>query len=179
MSRKVDTTLPTLAKMKIMLLGDSGVGKTALLNKYLNPSFVPSKGKPTIGIDYASKRLDVQNVPTYIHFWDLSGDEIYIEIRNEFYSEANGILLCYDISNKETFDHLNNWIEEGKKYNADWSNAILVGCKSDMSSQVSAEQAKSFASKMGIPSFQTSAKSGTNVEDCFKQMMEIIKKKMG
>ena len=179
MSRKVDTALPTLAKMKIMLLGDSGVGKTSLLNKYMDPSTVLSKGKPTIGIDYASKRLDVENVPTYVHFWDLSGDDIYIEVRNEFYPEANGIMLCYDVSNRESFDHINTWIEEGKKYNADWSSMVLVGCKSDANSVVTADQAKSLANKLGVSSFQTSAKNGSNVEDAFLSIMKTIQKKLG
>ncbi|KAK8871023.1 hypothetical protein M9Y10_008936 [Tritrichomonas musculus] len=179
MSRKVDTTLPTLAKMKVMLLGDTGVGKTSLLNKYMDSSAVLSKGKPTIGIDYASKRLDVENVPTYVHFWDLSGDEIYIEVRNEFYPEANGIILCYDVSNHDSFDHLNNWIEEGKKYNADWSSMILVGCKSDLNSAVTPDQAKSFAHKLGVNSFQTSAKNGSNIEEAFNDILKTIQKKSG
>ena len=142
MSRKVDTTLPSLAKMKIMILGDTNVGKTALLHKYMNPSSKLEKGKPTIGIDYASQRLDVENTPTYVHFWDLSGDDIYIEVRNEFYTEANGIMLCYDVSNKATFDHLKNWIDEGNKCKADWTSMVVVGCKSDLNSTVSQDEVK-------------------------------------
>lgn len=165
MSRKVDTTLPSLAKMKIILVGDSGVGKTCLLAKYLTPGArFPSAPKPTIGIDYASKRMDVQNVPTYVHFWDLSGDEIYIEVRNEFYPEANGIVLCYDCSNRESFDHLQNWIDEGSKYNADWATSIVVGCKSDAQIVVQKDQAAAFAKKFNTSAFQVSAKSGNGVE---------------
>jgi small GTP-binding protein len=115
MSRKVDTTLPTLEKMKIMLVGDSNIGKTCLLNKYVTPGMkFPSAQKPTIGVDYASKRMEVQNVPTYVHFWDLSGNELYIEVRNEFYPEANGIMLCYDCSNKDSFDLFNSGLTKAQ-----------------------------------------------------------------
>ncbi|OHS94769.1 small GTP-binding protein [Tritrichomonas foetus] len=179
MSRKVDTTLPTLTKMKIMILGDSGVGKTSLLNKYMKPSEPLGKGKPTIGIDYESQRLDVENVPTYVHFWDLSGDDIYIEVRNEFYPEANGIILCYDCSNPESFEHLQRWIDEGSKYQADWSSMVLVGCKADQSSKVSPDEAKAFGRKFGVSSFQTSAKDGSNVQEAFKEIMKVVKKKLG
>lgn len=182
MSRKVDTALPSLAKMKIMIIGDCGVGKTALLNKYNNPStkIVDSALKPTIGIDYISKRCDVENVPSYIHFWDLSGDELYVEVRNEFYGEANGFILAYDVSNKESFTHLQQWIEEGSKFNADWSTSILVGNKSDVSSSaVSADEAYSFAKKLNIPSFQVSAKAGKGVTEAITELLKMIQRKLG
>jgi small GTP-binding protein len=180
MSRKVETTLPTLAKMKIMILGDCGVGKSCLLNKFIKPSGkVPTTNPGTIGIDYASKRMDVQTVPTYVHFWDLSGDEIYLEVRNEFYPEANGIILCYDCSNKESFDHLQNWIDEGSKYNAGWANAILVGCKSDAGNSVPKEAANAFAKKLGITSYQVSAKSGQGVDGAFNELLKAVQKKLG
>lgn len=180
MSRKVDTTLPSLAKMKIMLVGDSGSGKTCLLNKYMNPNWkFSSTVKGTIGIDYASKRMEVQNVPTYVHFWDLSGDEIYIEVRNEFYAEANGFILCYDCSNKESFTHLQDWVDEGTKHNADWTASIVVGCKSDGSSAVSKEEANAFAKKIGAPAFQVSAKSGNGVDAAIQELLKLVQKKLG
>jgi small GTP-binding protein len=180
MTRKVDTALPSLAKMKIILVGDPGVGKTCLLAKYLTPGArFPSAPKPTIGIDYASKRMDVQNVPTYVHFWDLSGDEIYIEVRNEFYPEANGIVLCYDCSNKESFDHLQNWIDEGSKYNADWAASIVVGCKSDAHIVVQKDQAAAFAKKFNTSAFQVSAKSGNGVDAAFTELLKMVQKKLG
>jgi small GTP-binding protein len=166
--------------MKIMLVGDCGVGKTCLLNKYVTPSAkFPTSPKPTIGIDYASKRMEVQNVPTYVHFWDLSGDEIYIEVRNEFYPEANGIVLCYDCSNKESFDHLQQWIDEGSKYNADWSTSVIIGCKSDANVVVPKETAAQFARKFNTAAFQVSAKSGNGVDAAFTELLKMVQKKLG
>jgi small GTP-binding protein len=165
--------------MKIMLVGDCGAGKTWLLNKYVTPGVkFPSTPKPTIGIDYASKRMEIQNVPTYVHFWDLSGDEIYIEVRNEFYPEANGIVLCYDCSSKESFDHLQQWIDEGSKYNADWATSIIVGCKSDANVVVPKEAAAQFAKKLNTVAFQVSAKSGNGVDAAFTELLKMVQKKL-
>jgi GTPase SAR1 family protein len=123
--------------------------------------------------------MDVQNVPTYVHFWDLSGDDIYLEVRNEFYPEANGIVLCYDCSNKESFDHLQNWVDEGSKYNANWSTAILVGCKSDAGTAVPKEAASAFAKKLGIVAYQVSAKSGQGVDAAFTDLLKLVQQKVG
>ena len=179
MSRKVDTTLPSLAKMKIMVLGDKGCGKTCFLTKYMNQSWKFANVKPTIGIDYASKRMEVKTVPTYVHFWDLSGDEIYVEVRNEFYPEANGFILCYDCGSKESFAHLKDWVDEGTKFNADWTASIVVGCKSDASLAVSNEEATAFAKKIGAPAFQVSAKSGNGVDAAVSALLELVQKKIG
>ncbi|KAH0787486.1 small GTP-binding protein [Histomonas meleagridis] len=175
MSKKTDVSLPTLAKMKIMLVGDSSVGKSSLLDRYINNQF--SEQKPTLGIDYASKRLDVKNIPTYVHFWDPSGDDMYFEIRNEFYQESDGIILCYDCSNKETFNKLSNWIDEGNKNKANWSSMIIVGNKSDLGKSVSIEEANAFAKRLGAQSFQVSSKTGEGVESAVNTLLEIIQKK--
>ena len=178
MSRKVDTTLPSLAKMKIMIIGDSGSGKTSLLARYMNPNWKFTKVNPTLGIDYASKRMEVQNIPAYVHFWDLSGDELYLEVRNEFYPEANGFVLCYDCGNKQSFAHLQDFVDEGSKYNADWSASVVIGCKSDAAGAVSKEEAATFAKKINAPSFQVSAKSGSGVDAAISELLKLVQKKI-
>lgn len=171
--------LPTLVKMKILVVGDQGTGKTCLLQKYLNPDQQLQKTEPTIGIEYYSQRLDVEGAATYAHFWELSGNDLYLEVRNEFYPEVNGIVLVYDQSSKTSFEHLNNWIEEGNKYSADWKTAILVGTKGDSSSEVSPDDAGSWAKKHQMESFVTSAKSGKGIQDAFSCILSKIKKKLG
>ncbi|EAX88915.1 small GTP-binding protein, putative [Trichomonas vaginalis G3] len=179
MSRKVDVQLPTLGKMKVLLIGDQSTGKTCLLNKYLAPDSGLSKTTPTIGIDYSSQRIDVDGSPTYIHYWDLSGNDLYTEVRNEFYPEANGFILVFDLTNRQSFDNLQKWIDEGVKYNADWLTSVLIGTKSDGSVAVTNDEAGKWATKHGIKFFATSAKTGQNIQDAFKSLLSLIKKKQG
>ena len=179
MSRKVDVQLPTLGKMKVLIIGDQSTGKTCLLNKYLNPSAKLTSPKPTIGIDYSSQRIDVDGAPTYIHYWDLSGNDLYTEVRNEFYPEVNGFILVFDTSKRATFDHLQAWIDEGTKYNADWLTAVLVGTKTDASPEVTNDEANNWAKKHSIKYYPTSAKSGEGIQDAFQALLSMIKKRQG
>lgn len=163
-----------------MIIGDPKVGKTAVLHKWFNPSYKVGGEKPTVGIDYLAKRIDVEGSPSYVHFWDLAGDPIYLEVRNEFYSEANGILLVYDASSRESFNRLQTWIDEGNQYHADWSSMILIGNKSDSPTvQVSKDEAAAFAKKYGGQSFQVSAKSGDQITEAFNALLHNIRCKLG
>lgn len=176
---KIDLQLPTLGKMKVLILGDSNTGKTSFITKYLNPNSKNLLSKPTTGIDYYSQRLDVDGSPTYVHYWDLSGDDLYIEVRNEFYPESNGFLLFFDVTNRQSFEKLQSWFEEGTKYNADWSVCVIVANKCDEAPQVSKDEAESFAKKKNIKCFFSSAKNGTNVNEAIMALLLLIKKKQG
>ena len=174
--RKVDIQLPTLGKMKILIIGDQGTGKTCLLEKYLDPSWKLTTPKPTIGIDYKSQRIDVDNAPTYIHYWDLSGNDLYTEVRNEFYPEVNGFIIVFDISNRQSFERLQTWIDEGTKYNANWLTSVLVGTKSDANGAVTNDEANAWAKKHNIKYFPTSAKTGEGINEAFMSLLTMIKK---
>jgi GTPase SAR1 family protein len=95
-------------------------------------------------------------------------DDSYFEVRNEFYGDTDGFILVFDMDIKETFSSLNRWIDEAKRYGADFPNAILCGNKVDNPKLVvTNEEAVAFAKKLNIPFFDTSAKSGKNVNECF------------
>lgn len=179
MSRKVDVQLPTLLKMKAFIIGDQSTGKTAFIKKYLNPSWRLEKCEPTVGIDYYSQRLDVEGSATYAHFWDLSGNNLYIEVRNEFYPEVNGIFLVFDVTDRASFEHLDTWVEEGTKYNADWMSCVLIGTKSDASAVVTNDEANAWAKKHHMKYYSTSAKTGANIPEAVAYLLSVIKKKLG
>ncbi|KAH9586243.1 Small GTPase [Trypanosoma melophagium] len=119
-------------RIKIISLGSSGVGKSCIIKRYCEGRFVP-KYIPTIGIDYGVKRVDVRapasiisststttakggKIPVRVNFWDMAGAEEYVEIRNEFYAAAEGVLLVYDVTDMTSFNALEGWLKELEKY---------------------------------------------------------------
>lgn len=166
------------AKIKIVSLGEVRVGKSSLIRRFCEGSKFSSQYYPTIGLDNYAKNLSVDNIPVYTHFWDMSGDDSYFEVRNEFYGDADGFLIVFDLSSRETFTQLGRWIDEAKRYGADLSTSILIGNKSDSSKiSVSNDEASSYARKLGMLYFDTSARSGKNVNEAFMELLRNILRK--
>jgi DnaJ family protein C protein 27 len=166
-------------KIKIVSLGESRVGKSCLIKRFCEGNrFVPQY-IPTIGIDYGARQFSVENVQFYAHFWDMSGDDSYFEVRNEFYGDTDGFLLVFDLSSRDSFTQLGRWIDEAKRYGADLSVAVLCGNKQDSAKlTVSSDEAQAFAKKLNIPYFDTSAKSGKNVAEAFTQLFRLVMAKL-
>jgi small GTP-binding protein len=166
-------------KIKIVSLGESRVGKSCLIKRFCEGNrFVPQY-IPTIGIDYGARQFSVDNIQFYAHFWDMSGDDSYFEVRNEFYGDTDGFLIVFDLSTRDSFTQLGRWIDEAKRYGADVSVAVLCGNKQDSGKLlVSNDEANAFAKKLGIPYFDTSAKSGKNVAEAFTQLFRIVLAKL-
>ena len=152
--------------LKLLLIGDSNVGKTSLLLRYINNSFT-EKYIATIGVEFKSKDVTLNNNTYKIHIWDTAGQERYKSITKNFYKHAEGIIFVYDITKKETFDNLKNWISNAE--NETDFKIIIVGNKLDMESrrEVSIEQLKKLAKKKNCKYFETSAKDNINVENLF------------
>ena len=162
-------------KIKIGSLGEVRVGKSCLIRRFCEGSKFSSQYYPTIGLDNYAKQLTVDGTPVYTHFWDMSGDDSYFEVRNEFYGDTDGFVIVFDLSSRETFTQLSRWIDEAKRYGADLSTSILCGNKCDSAKiSVSNDEASSYARKLGIPYFDTSARSGKNVPDAFTELLRII-----
>lgn len=162
-----------------MIIGDSNAGKTAILKKYLNQTSKIGNEKSTIGIDYAFQQIEIDGTPSYVHYWDLAGDDLYIEVRNEFYTEANGIILVFDSSNRNSYSRLQTWIDEGTKFNANFSSLLILGNKSDLNSAVTQDEVNSFAKKYGAKAIFVSAKTGDGIAEAFSNFLVSIKQKLG
>jgi Ras-related protein Rab-11A len=164
---------------KLVLLGDSNVGKTNFLKRFRDDEF-DHNTKPTIGVELYSKRVAIKAPSTHVvkaSIWDTAGQERYRAITPTYYRNAAGIFLVYDVTNQESFDHIPVWLEEVRKC-VDESSVLfmLIGNKIDLgyTRVVSEEQGKAFAQQHGMFFYETSAKDNTNVQQAFEVLINEI-----
>ncbi|KAJ5070773.1 small rab-related gtpase [Anaeramoeba ignava] len=119
---------------KIVLVGDTGVGKTSLLSRYTDGKFSDSYVS-TIGVDFRTKTIGLDGKNMKLQIWDLAGSERFINVTRVYYRGASGVILLYDIANQNSFDNLKFWIQEIQEKAEDEVNIILVGTKSDLVSK--------------------------------------------
>lgn len=161
---------------KLLLIGNSAVGKSSILLRFsdniFNESFLP-----TIGVDFKIKTCNLQGKTIKLQIWDTAGQERFKTITSSYYKGANGIILTYDITDKQSFQDVDNWLEEVEKFAKPNVVKLLVGNKCDLESQrqVTAEEGKELADKMGVQFLETSAKSSINIEPAFIAMAKEIK----
>ncbi|CAH8558824.1 unnamed protein product [Schistosoma turkestanicum] len=160
---------------KIVLIGDSGVGKTNLRSRFTNDEF-NLESKSTIGVDFATKNVKIDGKVVKAQIWDTAGQERYRAITSTYYRGAVGALLVYDISKPHTFFNLDKWLEELKEYASDDIVVMLVGNKCDLKHLrcVLTEDARKFAEGKGISFMETSALDSVNVDEAFNQTLETI-----
>jgi len=164
--------------LKYILLGDSKVGKTSLLSIFTNNK-MPDRELPTIGVDFGIKQLDLNGKLVKNQVWDSAGRDQFRESAASYCKGVVGIILVYDITNLESFQNLQKWLDIVKNESSIVCK-ILVGNKNDLEKdrKVTFEQGKKFAKKNGMKFLETSAKENTNVNEIFLTMMkEIIKPK--
>jgi small GTP-binding protein len=161
--------------LKIVLIGDSGVGKTNLLARFTRDQFNPDS-KSTIGVEFATKTLQVEGKTVKAQIWDTAGQERYRAITSAYYRGAIGALLLYDVSASLTFQSLSRWLQELRE-NAD-SNIVvmLVGNKCDLTElrAVSTDEGVGFAKSENLLFIETSALDATNVSESFTRLMTEI-----
>ncbi|GIQ89132.1 small GTPase superfamily, Rho type [Kipferlia bialata] len=158
-----------IMRLKILSGGNSMVGKSCIIKRFSEGRFV-RKYVGTIGIDYGVKAIGIRNHDVRVNFWDMAGSPAYLEVRNEFYKDAQGMLLVFDVTNRASFEALGRWITEAKESGADWGSMIvyLVGNKTDLPRRVIQEaEASAFAQTHKMQYWETSAQSGDNVSDMF------------
>ena len=160
--------------LKILLIGDSFVGKTSLLLKYCDGQF-PEAHMATIGVEFKDKIINVGKWKVRLQIWDTSGQERFRSITQNFYRNADGILFVYDVTNRESFSHIKDWLMDSQVEDSDIKR-ILVGNKIDLEDKraIDAEKMNSFAESKKMKCFETSAKSGKNVENIFKEISLLI-----
>lgn len=173
-------------RIKILSLGDSCVGKSCLIKRYCEKKFVP-KYISTIGVDFGVRQVNLLVSSPYefeqetkVNFWDTSGCEEFKDIRQEFYSQAQGVLLVYDVSSSASFQHLDTWLAEAKSHNCNplvvcvCANKVDEEEESAKKRQVSTAEGQAYATKKGFLYFETSAKTGLNVNELFEEVFKQI-----
>ncbi|MBA0801984.1 hypothetical protein Gohar_012320 [Gossypium harknessii] len=169
---------------KVVLIGDSAVGKSQILARFARNEF-SLDSKATIGVEFQTRTLVIEHKSVKAQIWDTAGQERYRAVTSAYYRGAVGAMLVYDISKRQTFNHIPRWLEELQlRGHADKNIVIiLIGNKSDLENQraVSTEDAKEFAQKEGLFFLETSALEATNVEAAFltvlNEIFNIVNKK--
>ena len=153
---------------KILIIGDSSVGKSNLLLRFSENTFQETF-LPTIGVDFKIKTLTIEGKSIKLNIWDTAGQERFKTITAAYYKGAHGILIVFDLTDKESFNHVNNWLKEIKTNTGTNLTKVLIGNKSDMEAErkIHEEEARVFAESKGMTYIETSAKTNVNVEEAF------------
>eukprot|EP01059_Diplonema_ambulator_P031504 TRINITY_DN57_c0_g5_i1.p1 TRINITY_DN57_c0_g5~~TRINITY_DN57_c0_g5_i1.p1 ORF type:complete len:212 (+),score=102.14 TRINITY_DN57_c0_g5_i1:59-694(+) len=172
--------------LKVIILGDSGVGKSSLMGQYVNSKF-DSRYKATIGADFLTKELEVEGTLVTLQIWDTAGQERFQSLGTAFYRGADACMLVFDLTNQDSFSHLSSWHEEFIIQAGENKDFVLIGNKSDLEDKrcVSVKAAVAWTQKQQkdddssskIPYFETSAKENFNVEQAFTAVAKNTLKK--
>ncbi|KAJ8386892.1 hypothetical protein AAFF_G00164890 [Aldrovandia affinis] len=157
---------------KIILIGDSNVGKTCVVQSFKTGVFA-EKQQNTIGVDFTVRTLDIEGKKVKIQVWDTAGQERFRTITQSYYRSAHGAMITYDLTRRGTFESVSHWIHEVEQYGAASVVLILIGNKADLEShrQVLFEEACTLAEERGVlAALETSAKEAQNVEEAFMLM---------
>ncbi|XP_040010772.1 ras-related protein Rab-27B-like [Xiphias gladius] len=176
--------------IKLLALGDSGVGKTTFLYRYTDNKF-NRKFTTTVGIDFREKRVmytglgadgvTERNFRVHLQLWDTAGQERFRSLTTAFFRDAMGFLLMFDLTNQQSFLNVRNWMSQ-LQANAycDSPDIVLVGTKADLrdARDVHARQARDLADRYGIPYFETSAVTGVDVDHAVTSLLDLVMKRM-
>ena len=162
---------------KLVLIGDSGVGKTNILSRYISNEFSLAS-QPTVGVEFGSKIIKKQDKSIKLQIWDTAGQERYKSITNAYYKGSKGAFVVYDISRKSTFENVDKWIDELKENATEDVHIMLVGNKTDLEDkrEVQTEEVAKKAEQYKVAFCETSALKGKNIEKAFDTLVEEITK---
>mmetsp|Transcript_37119 Transcript_37119/g.73495 ORF Transcript_37119/g.73495 Transcript_37119/m.73495 type:complete len:187 (-) Transcript_37119:155-715(-) len=163
-----------IVNIKLLVVGDSGVGKTALTTAFCNEaSGLPTNLEPTIGADFYVRGCMHHGRELRVNIWDLSGDHQFAEVRNEFYKDAQGAVLCFDTTACKSFQNLESWFEEMQRCNAGGGSlkCAVVGTKAESGPRMVPEQAaRDWARAKCATYFDVSTAVGKNIESAFRDL---------
>ena len=161
-------------KLKLLIIGDSNVGKTSILLNYTDKYF-PESHLATIGVEYKVKELNTDKYRIILQIWDTAGQERFRSITKSFFRNTNGILFVYDITSRKSFQNVKDWIKDSEMYDKDFEK-LLVGNKIDLEEnrQVNFNELKEFGLKKDIEVIETSAKNSINIDESFQKIVDII-----
>ena len=163
---------------KLVLIGDASVGKTSLLLRFADDSFEDNYIS-TVGVDFRFRTVTVDNELVKLQIWDTAGQERFRTITSAYYRGANGVILVYDITNNETFQHVQDWLDEVHKAAGESVTKLVVGNKADLvqQRQVNESQASQYAQSVNASFIETSAKTAVNVDKSFLIIAKQLVKK--
>ncbi|KAL4362931.1 hypothetical protein GQ457_04G030460 [Hibiscus cannabinus] len=160
---------------KVVVIGDSAVGKTQILSRFTKNEFC-FDSKSTIGVEFQTRTVTIKNKLVKAQIWDTAGQERYRAVTSAYYRGALGAMLVYDITKRQTFDHVARWVEELRAHADNSIVIMLIGNKADLVDHraVPTEDAVEFAEDQGLFFAETSALSGDNVDKAFFKLLEEI-----
>ena len=162
--------------LKFLTLGDSMVGKTSIVLRFVDNIFF-DQTKSTIGVDFKTKIIKFGNKYIKIKVWDTAGQERFRTITRQYYKNAEGMILIFDVTEKKTFDQVGDWVTSIMENKQKDAKVILVGNKIDCEERViTKEQGEELAQKYQLPYYETSASTGQNVQKIFEALAEEILK---
>ncbi|KAF0971803.1 hypothetical protein FDP41_010026 [Naegleria fowleri] len=158
---------------KILLLGDSGVGKSTILSMFSESKFNVNHVS-TVGVDFKTVHLTVLNRPVQLQVWDTAGQERYRSIITAYYRGAHGILLTFDLTRRESYDNIRRWLLDVNKHAHQHTKTVLVGNKKDVDHMrnVTREEAEELARELGIKYFEVSAKTNDGIKEVFDDIAQ-------
>ena len=164
-------------KLKIVIIGDSGVGKTNLLKRFVSNVFTENT-KATVGVEFMTKSYKINKHIFKIELWDTAGQERYKSITAVYYKGAKGALIVYDTTSKPSFDDIDKWLNEIRDKSSNDIKLMIIGNKIDLKDfrEVPNELAMNKAKELGIPLMETSALDATNVKEAFCDLLKEIYK---
>ncbi len=166
---------------KILTIGESGVGKTCILRRFVENKFLKNH-LATIGIDFKTKTLNINDQEIKLKIWDTAGQERFRNITNQYYKGADGIVLVFDVTDEASFEKIKDWMDQIlSNTNKDEICLVLLGNKCDVEAvkrSIKPEQGRELANELNINYFETSALSGYNIKEAFEKLtIDIMKKK--
>lgn len=165
---------------KVLIIGNSGVGKSCLLLRFAEDMFSDNYIS-TIGVDFKIRKIELDGKSIKLQIWDTAGQERFRTITKSYYRGSNGIVVVYDITDRESFEQVQHWMNEIDSHASADVCRLLVGNKADLNDKraVKTEEGEALARQFGIPFLETSAKESLNVENMFTTMAVAMKKKAG
>ena len=165
--------------VKIIVIGDQSVGKTNILNRYVKGEF-SEEYAITIGMDFLSCNFELDDKIFILRLWDTAGSERFRSVTKGYYSNSCCAIIVYDITDENSFISVKNWIEDCQSYASKNTHLVLIGNKIDLETQrkINKEDGMELATEYGMEFFETSAKTGQNIEDIFIGICRKISKKI-
>ena len=171
LGRKFDYSL------KVVVVGDSGVGKTCLLIRFVRDMF-DEESQPTLGVEFMTKIVTTENHRIQLQLWDTAGQELFRSVTRGYYRGSAGALLVFDLTNRDSFENIGRWLQDIKDVARPDVVTLLLGNKSDLEEKraVKKEEAEAFATAHGMQYFETSAKTGDQITQAINACVAVIEK---